>query len=288
MTDNEGYVLALQEVQLHPNSYLIKLEEAFEKPSVIHVHTKDALRRINEAPVYNDRYLVIFESSRIFESNINYIRLKTMLPVVLCQSKGQSEDVRFICQEKNVPCKVFVNQFTKSDATDLIIELTHGEASKKFCDDMISRVGLSPQRIISGVLVCEQVGFTSSNISKYVDKYNYIDIYDVIESLLGICKSQAQRRRAALYLHQNRVWYSKYTKQNLLREMDTLLGLYHDITDGSLTEYTLHTYIDEKHVSRYRALYAFDLYERVSYTQLLALRQFVDTASLLEVSMSLH
>ncbi len=285
--EDRGFVLALQEVPLHPHSYLTKLESAFERPSVVHIHSRDGLRRYTTPPIYDAQYLVVFESAKLLESNVTFVHLDFMFPVVVCATKGQTEDVRYLCQDKKLPCRVFVNKFKKEDGVDLVRELTPEYLSQSFCETLVSRVGLSPQRIISAMMVCEHVGYTTGNISKYVDKYNHIDVYDVIESLLGICRSQAQMRRAALYVHQNRLWYKKFTQQILLREAELLLKLYQDITDGTLTEYTLHDYIDKERVPRYRVLYAIELYERVSYVALLSLKQFLEHASILEVTLRL-
>lgn len=285
--DDAAYILVLQEVPLHPHSYLTKLEQAFEQPSVLHIHSRDGLRKYSAPPVYDKKYLVIFENFKSLESNLTYIKLEFMFPVVLCGTRGQTEDVQYLCQDKKVPCRVFVNAFKKADGMDLVRELASERVSEAFCKALVSRVGLSPQRIISAMMVCEQVGYTTENIGKYVDKYTHIDIYDVIESLLGICRSQAQMRRAAFYVHQNRLWYKKFTKQALLREVDLLLKLYRDITDGTLTEYTLHDYIDAERVPRYRVIYAFDLYDRISFVALLSLKQFIEKASILEVALRL-
>lgn len=281
------YILVLQEVPLHPHSYLEKLEEAFEQPSIVRVHSRDGLRRYTAPPIYDKKYLVIFESPKVLESNLVFIQLDFMFPVVLCASKGQSDDVRYLCADKRVPCRTFVNQFKRADGFDLVRELATEQVTVSFCEALVSRVGLSPQRIVSAMMVCEQVGYTTSNISKYVDKFSYIDIYDVVESLLGICRSVAQTKRAALYMHQNRLWYRKFTKPALLREADLLLKLYQDITSGVLTEYTLRDYIEQERIPRYRVLYAFDLYERVSYVALLSLKQFLEHAGILEVVLRL-
>lgn len=283
----QGYILVLREPPLHPHSYLCKLEESFEKPSIAHVYGRDGLRAYMTPPVYDDKYLVIFENPRALESNLAYLKYDIMFPVVVCGTKGELEDMRYLCKSKGLTYKVFENKFEKQDAIDMIMELATEEVPKTFCEALVSRVGLSPKRIISAMMVLEQVGYKTVNISKYVDKYRYTDIYEVIESLLGICKSGAHRRRVALFLHQNRLWYDKYTKKSLLREVDLLLKLFSDITDGTLCEYTLHEYVEKEQVSRYRALYAVDLYESVPYATLLSLKMFLEKAKLLEVVLHL-
>lgn len=280
-------VLILQEVPLHPHTVLKQLEECFEKPSIVRVSRRDGLRQYNKPPIYDDCYLVLFEDKRIFESNINYLRLDFMFPVVICPSKNMTASVKEVCQEKNVPFSIYVNAFTKEVAEDFIRELASVPVTKEFCETLRRRVGLSPQRIISAVMVCEQVGYKVSNITKYVDKYVYIDVYDVIESLLGICKSKAQVGRAALYIHLNRFWYAKYTRALLVSEVSTLIQVYRDLLDGTLTAYTMQEYEMEKNIPRYRIMYAIDLYERINLNELLTLEQFLSEASILEVAMKL-
>lgn len=288
MTDMEGqFVLILQEVGLHPHSYLDKLEGAFEAPSIVHVHSRDGLRRYNTPPVYDEKYLVLFDDVKILEANITYIHLEFMFPVVLCETKGKADDARYLCQDKKIPCRVHEHKFLQADGIDLIHELASERVSDSFCKALLTRVGKSPRRILSAIMVCEQVGYKTSNITKYVDKYTYVDVYDVIESLLGITRSGAQRTRAAMYIHQNRFWYRKFTRPTLTKELESLLKMYSDITEGVLTEYTVHDYAESSRIPRFRVLYAFNLYERVSYITLLSLRQFLEKASILEVTMRL-
>lgn len=283
----EPYLLILQEVNLHPNSYLTKLEGAFEAPSIIHVHSREGLRKFNTPPIYDAKYLVLFEDKRTLESNMGSIHLESMFPVVLCSSKSRVDDVRYLCKDKGMPCRVFVNEFRQADGIALVHELATEEVSEAFCKALVSRVGRNPKRIISAMMVCEQVGYKTSNITKYVDKYSYVDMYDVLESLLGICKSMAQRTRAALYIHQNRFWYNKFARPSLVKEVELLQKLYGDITDGVLTEYTISEYAEAERVPRFRALYACNLYEKVPLVSLMSLRQFLEKASILEVAMRL-
>ena len=289
-TLKESYVstvLILQEVPLHPHTVLTRLEDCFEKPSIVHVTRKDGLRAYTQRPIYDDYYLVIFEDVRVLESCSSSIRLDFMLPVMLCSSKNSVESAKEVCQNKGLKYSVYVNAFTKDVASEMIRNLASVKVSDEFCKALIKRVGLSPQRIISAVMVCEQVGYTTSSISKYVDKYTYIDIYDVLESLLHICKSGAQMKRAALYLHTNRLWYNKYTRANLIKEVDTIIKIYRALLTGELTAYSMQEYEMSEHIPRYRLLYAIDLFEQISLNELLALKQFISTASLLEVVLKL-
>lgn len=280
-------VLILQEVALHPHAVLTRLEDCFEKPSIIHVVRRDGLRGYTKPPIYDDKYLVVFEDTKVFESSASLIRLEFMLPVVLSRGKSMTDDLKEVCKDKGIPYSVYVNAFTKEVAYDFIRDLASVRVTEDFCKTLVRRVGLSPQRIISAIMVCEQVGYKTANISKYVDKYTYIDVYDVIESLLHICRSKAQVKRAALYVHLNRFWFHRYTRNNLIAEVDTLVKVYRALLDGSLTAYTMQEYELSEHVSRYRILYSIELFERINLNELLALRQFLSDASILEVTMRL-
>lgn len=277
----------LQEVAMHPHSKLTQMEEAFEKPSILHISSKDGLRAYTKPPVFDKNYLVIFDSVRILESNFGQIKWRFMFPVLVCKSKSMVTDAKALCQEKGVSYKVFVNPFEKPDAMDLIRSVASVQVSDSFCKALISRVGLNPTRLISGSMVCEQVGYSTSNISKYIDKYTYIDVYDVIDVLLGVVKSAAQRKRASMYLHLNRIWYKRYTKDVLVSEVDTLIKIFLDSLSGALTIYNLNDYLEDNHVSRFKVLHATELLEKKSINELYALRQFLNSASLLEVAMRL-
>lgn len=283
----ENAVLIVQEVAMHPSSIVINLEKRFEKPSIIHVLSKDCLKSYQKAPIYDDKYLVLIESMKLFEANSAYFNLDEMFIVLLCSGKTAVSDATEFCKDKNIPYKVFVNEFTKDHARTLIQKLASTRVDNEHCDCILRRVGLNPRRILSAVMVCEQVGYSVTNINHYVDKYVYIDAYDVIESLLGICRSKAQRKRAAMYVHMNRLWYNKFTRVSLIKEVDLILKIYQDLLSGVLTPYTMQAYLEQEHLPRYRVIYAKDLYERISIVDLMILKKFLETASILEVAMKL-
>lgn len=285
---NDSYALILQETPLHPHSLLNRIEGAFERPSIIRMETRDGLRKYTNRPIYTSKYLVIFTSVSIFKSNLPHIKLDYMFPVCVCTTKSMSEEAKSLCQEKAIPVRLYINTFKREDAYDMIRDLASTEVTESFCKTLVNRVGLSPQRIVSAIMVCEQVGYVESNISKYIDKYNFIDIYDVIESLLGICRSQAQKKRAALYVHMNRQWYWTYTRKSLLAELDLIIELYYQFLDGKVTSFTVQEYSDSNNISRYRVLYVRDLMEHISIDRLMMLRQFIANSNVLEVSMHLQ
>lgn len=284
---SKSEVLIVQESPMHPQSVVDQFIELFEKPSIHHVVGKDYLRSLNSPPIYDDRYLLLFESLDTFKNNIPYLHLEFMQPLVVCSGKRMREDVVALCKDKDLRFKVYVNSFEKADAYIMINELASERVSQSFCDALIRRVGLNPQRIVSAVMVLEQVGYKTSHITKYIDKYSYIDVTDVIESLLHICRSRAQVKRAAMYLHVNRLWYAKHTKSVILKELDTIIKVYRDFLDGTLTNYNTSDYAEANHISRSRVVYISNLLEQKTLVELLALRQFVSSASIMEVALRL-
>lgn len=272
---------------MHPHSVLSKFEQKFELPSILHITSKDGLRGHNSPPLFDDRYLVIFDDVKTFENNVGFLHLNFMFPIVFLRNRVSLDSAKAICQEKSLPYSIYVNEFKKEDAYDLIRELATEIVSDNFCKALVRKTGLSPQRIVSAITVCEQVGYQTTNIDKYVDKHVYVDMYDLIEVLLGECKSAAQRRRACLYVHMNRLWFNKHTRTVLLKEMKQLVQLYTDWLNGVVTSYNLQEYVEQAKVSRYRVLYARELLGKVSLTQLLSLQVFLTNASILEVALRL-
>lgn len=279
--------LVLQETAMHPHSVVLALQTRFEKPSIIRVFSQEGLRQYTTPPIYDKKYLVVFEDVKTMNSNLSYVHLEFMQPVIVCRGKSMVDEAIEVLQKKECPYALYVNKFQKKDARALIRDLATTQVTQDFCDTLIRRVGLSPQRIISAIMVCEQVGYTTANLSKYVDKYTYIEVYDVIASLLGTCKSAAQRKRAAMYIHMNRIWYWKFTRPRLIKEVELLIKVYTDLISGALTPFNLLDYVEAERIPRYRVMFAIDYFEHISIVELQMLRQFLTTATILEVAMRL-
>lgn len=279
--------MIIQEVNLHPNSVITRIEKSFEKPSIIHIVSSEGLRGYSKPPIFDRKYLVIFDNIRVLESNLGYLKFDIMFPILHCETRSAVMDAKALLQDKGVKFSIYISPFEKEDAKALIYKLADTDLPDTFCTSLIKRVGLYPQRIVDAVRVCEQVGFSKQALTQYVDKYVYIDVYDLLETLLGISKSEAQRKRASLYLHLNRFWYTSFTRDNLVKEVGLVLELYEDWLSGEVTNYTIREYTEKKSVTRYRVLYVRDLLTRISLTELLSLQQFLSKASLLEVSMRL-
>lgn len=278
------FVLVLYEVPYHPNSYIKKMVSKFEVTSVLNITRKDELRRYQKPPLFDEKYLVIFEDSSVFLANKSYINFSTMFPVIKSETRVQYDDACFACKEHDIPYKTLWLNFTKEDAMRFIAENVSQSVSDEFCKTVIRQVGLSPMRIISALGVCEQVGYTREKVLKYVDKYVYLDIRRLIECLLGVPKSKAAVTSARVYLHTNRHWYH-YVSRNLLDEIDTILSIYRDKLQGELSPQSMLSYLEEKHVSRRSVTFALSLFNRVSIVSLYSLREFIKTASLMEVAL---
>ena len=280
------FVLLLQEVQFHPSSYISRLDQRFELPSILHITRKEELRIYTKPPMFDDKYLVIFDSLRVLQSNKAYISFKLMFPVLRVETEAQLNDAKFYCQEEGIPYKVFHNEFTRANAMTMIQTQASEPVSDAVMKAIIRQVGLSPMRIITAIAVCEQMGYTVSTVERYVDKWIYPDLRKLIECLLGVPRSASAVRSSIQYLHLNRHWY-RYVKRNLLDELDFVMEVYKGKIQGELFEENLHSYSDEHHVTIARVMFSLKLFERVSITSVVVLREFIKNASLMDVVLRL-
>ena len=282
----DDFVLLLQEVQYHPKSYLEKLNSMFEVPSVIRVMRKEELRRITKPPLFDEKYLVLFDDIQLFEANRAFISFNLMFPVLHVESARQMDDAKFICKEHGLPFSVFQNIFSKEDAAQLIQAHATTAVSDDVCKAIVRQVGLNPLRIITAVSVCEQMGYTRAVVEKYIDKWVYPDLRKLIECLLGVPPSARAVSSSLRYLHLNRHWYSS-VRRNIEDELDSVLEIYKDKISGNLYSEALYNYIEEKRVTRARVMFALRLFERVSIASIFALREFIKNASLVDVVLQL-
>lgn len=282
----ENFVLVLREVAYHPKSYLTKLVSQFEVTSVVHVRQRDELRKYSKSPLFDEKYLLIFEDLKLLVDNKPFIVFETMFPVLHVESVGQLEDAQFVLNELGLPFKVFNNVFTREDAYAFIQEKASEHVSDSFCKAVVRQVGLSPIRIMTALGVCEQVGYKESVLESYVDKWVYPDVRKLIECLLGVPRSKSAIRKSLLYLKLNRYWY-RYVQRTVLDELDTLLKVYTDKIQGRLSSDSIFAYTESEHVTRSRVMFALGLFERVSITSVFALREYMKIAPLMDVVLRL-
>lgn len=286
MASGKDFVLILREVAYHPISFLLKLGEKFESISILHITGKDELKRYQKPPLFNSKYLVVFEDLKTFESNYELIKFSTMFVVLHLDTGAKFDEAVFVCQEKQIPFKVYFNAFTKEMAYRLIRDNATEQVSDSFCKTVVRQVGLNPLRILTAVGVCEQMGYSESVITKYVDRWMYLDIRKLIECLLGIPPSKAAMRSSLAYLHLNRHWY-RFVAENILDELNVVLRVYKDKLAGLIPSQLVLSYAEEHRITRSRILYALQLFDRVSITSILALNEFIKKSSLLEVVLHL-
>ena len=282
---DKDYVILLQEIDLHPNSYIRKIVQCFEKPSVVTVVSSDFFRRNTPTPIYDDKCLLLFESLRCFKDSMSSIKLTTMLPLLRVTTPQALKDAMDFCSSKDVTFKAFNNKFTKDDAVKLIRSIAGEDVSKSFIDAIISKTKLSAQRIISAVSVCSYQGYTVKSVEKYVDKYVYVDTFDLLLALLGRCNTKSQRNRAVTFLHNGRYWFRKM-KTSLLKDLETLQTIYLDMLNGKLTVTTVDSY--ESEFSKYKLLRAMDLFYSVSYVDLLYLQELIANSKPIDLAMRLE
>lgn len=283
MQESDDFILLLHEVPYHPDSYLTKLTSKFEGPSILHITKKEELRKYRTPPLFNERYLVLFDGLKVLQENLAYIRYSIMFPVLTVESKSQLDDAIFYIGTTSHKYRVYRNLFTKEDAIRFVHKTAREEVSESFCKTVIRQVGLSPLRIVTALNVCDQMGYTSKTIERYVDKHVYIDRRRVIDALFKVSRSKAAYRSAFLYLQMNRHWY-RYVQSDLVEELDMVLKIYKDKLEGVLRRENLFNYLEENHMTRAQVLYATTLFEQVGVSSVLALREFLKSASLLEVA----
>ncbi len=276
------FVLLLQEVLNHPHSYLTKLVAQFEITSVIQVHREDDVRKLTAKPVFDDKYLVLFDDVRVFQKCAPLLRFQLVFPVVHVETKASLDDAVFFCRQEDIGYRVYRNEFTKEQALEFIVSHSKEQVSDSFCKKLLSFTKLSPMRIITALAVCEQMGYTVSTIDKYVDKWVYPDTRKLIECLLHVPRSKAARNSAISYLHANRSWY-RFVKRILLEELDVVLTVYSAKNAGKLVESDLLDFIDTNGITRARVMYALKLFDKVSIVDVVALREFLKTADLMDV-----
>lgn len=283
---DDKFILLLQEVKYHPRSYMSKLDARFETPSIVRITRKEELRKITKAPLFDEKYLVIFESIKAFEDNLAFLSFAHMFPVLHLETASQIEDAKFLCKEFSIPYKVYNNKFTREDAIALIQENASETVSDAVIKAIIRQVGLSPLRIMTAVGVCEQMGYKVSTVERYIDKWIYPDLRKLIECLLGVPSSKTAMHNAMRYLHLNRHWY-RYVKRNLIDELNTVLEVYKAKLSGELYSENLYAFIEEEHITRARVMFGLKLFENVSIASVFALREFLVKASLMDVVLRL-
>lgn len=283
----DKYFLILREIDGHPNSVLKRMLEMFDKPSIVYATSNTKYSSYKVKPVLSDKYLMIFTSKKTLEEGCVLLSLDTVFPVFLCSTESQEQEAINLFNAKSIPYRRIHNEFKKEDVADLILEFTDNEASQSFIDALRRRVGMSPTRLYSALNVLKEVGYTTSNVTKYIDKYVYTSTYDIICVLAGRKSSKAQYHRVVLYLQQHQHGYSNYVKPVLIKELELMVKVFTDIREGRLNEHALSEYLVQNAIPRWKVLRILDLYEEISIVHLLNLKSAVENSTILDIIVSL-
>lgn len=282
---NNDKVLVILEPVNHPNSILPNIKSRVETLSIINVHSSRRVEEINSPPIYNDKYLLIFDDLKVFTSSIPYVKLNIMFPVMQCNTTFEVNEVVDTCNKSKVPYSVYENKYTREDAYNHINLISGKEVSKSFCDSLIRATGLNPTRIISGIAALEGKDYTVHNISKYVDKYSYVSNHDILLLLLNKSKSNKNRKATIKYLIRNRHWYSHYIKPNLINIVDECISTFLAISNGELSKATSLDYIAEHKITKYDFIFYSDLFEKITIVELYSLKEFISKSTPLTISL---
>lgn len=106
---NRDAFLVLQETAMHPHSVVLDLQTRFEKPSIVRVFSQEGLRQYTTPPIYDKKYLVIFEDVKTMNSNLSYVHLEFMQPVIVCRGKSMVDEAIEVLQKKECPYALYVN-----------------------------------------------------------------------------------------------------------------------------------------------------------------------------------
>lgn len=279
-----SFILLVQEDDMHPEPYLSTLINKFESLSILRIYKSGALEDIKTRPMFDDRYLIIFENVAALKNNTLYIKFDYMFPV-LVSNKTEIEKAAEICTQKSIKFKIYKHLFEKEDAVALICNLANEREktiTTSFYEELIKTVGLSPKRIVSAMSVLLEMDLTPANIKKYIEKYNYISNLDIILCLLGIPKNKRHLKRVALYLNKNRHWYRKYIKPSLIEDIDSILYLYQCIIDGTLTINNASSF-ENTDIKQKLILFTIELFNKKTLVEVLYVQKLLHTGDILDV-----
>lgn len=280
---DDGFVLVLYEYRLHPVSYLKMIVDAFESLSVIRIYGKAGLEKIKTVPLFDSKYLIVFESNFALKANLPYINLDLMFPMVVCETYKDADEAEDILKSSGIRFKVCRHSFMKEDAFSLIYDVVGRRVSDAFCKRLVSVVGLNPERIISGLSMIGSREYTVSNVNKYVDKYSYVGPMDVIQCMFGMQRSKRQVSDVAKYLYRSRFGYEKYVRPLLVEEMETVELVFTSKLNGELTSSRATGFMDSHKISTRKFMLCEDIFAVRSFVEVEQMARFIKVAKLLQV-----
>lgn len=281
------FVIILREVNMHPDSMLETITSKFMPTSIIHVTTKDSLNYVkNNKPLFDSKYLVVIDSVSLFKETLSVINYENMFVVLHVETNPSLEEAIFLCREKDIPYKVFDNEFTRDHAHGLILAVAKQEVSKDVRNAILRNTGLNPGRIITAVNVCSKAGFSVKNVGKYVDKWMFSDTHTIIRILAGSAVTKVSKMKALHYLHSYRHMY-KYIRKSLVKEIDGVIFIYEAKIRGDMNDLNILDFMDKNRISHSKVSFALELFQEVSLPTMVAMREFVKKSQLLDLIVEL-
>ena len=277
----EKYLLLIDEVVGHPKSAVTTLCSKFEKHSILHISSEQQLSKIKTKPIFSEKYLVIFDSLYALKQALQSVKFEYMFPVYAFQKREYDEILSFL-NEKKVRYVVLKNEFTKEDAQNFVASLAKEGLSDKIINQILSKTGYYPKRIITAAALLDTYGYTEKNIKELLDFSVYISSFDIVSCLLGLQITKKKYNDILSYVSTYRSAY-RYIKEELIIELDTLISVFFDILN-SVPEQSesIREYISSKDNLTYYKYYQIDeLIGKVSIVDLLTLKRYIADSDIL-------
>ena len=64
---NRNCILIVQEIENHPDSIIDKIKNCFESINIIYINSTIQLQNFKEKPLFDEKWLLLFENIYIFE-----------------------------------------------------------------------------------------------------------------------------------------------------------------------------------------------------------------------------
>lgn len=282
LINNFNYILILNEQEAHPNSFLLKLMECFEKPSILKINKASDIQSIKTKPLLDEKYLAIFNSFFVFRQVYSTLNFEIFFPVYLCSRKSDIFLTTHLLEQSKIPFKIYKNPFSSQDAIDLIIKLSNENLTEKLINSIKSRTGYSAKRIIEAIDILNQVGFSKKNIERYICYNNFVNTHSILKVLLKAHTAKKEYRNVLNYVYLYANSYNSYIKRELLKELILYLNIYMDIIQGVCNLNSPLTYIDSVHaLTPFKFLDILELFEVVSIYKLQYLYKQLENSNLL-------
>lgn len=279
------YILIVKEVEKHPNSIVPKIKDCFETINIVNVNQTTQLVNYKDKPLFDKKYLFIIEDCYTFEQIYKSLNLKLIFPIFLLRRSSDELILKDLLHNANIPYYIYNNQFTQEDAINLILcSANSDDINDNLIKKILSKTGLSPRRILEAVMILNTVGYTTTNISKHLDRNVFISNMDILDVLLHYPKMSKRKYQAVLnYLMTYRNSYGSYIKKELLKELELYITVYSDILNGVVSKDGVKEYIASiSSLNNYKYMHILELFEFKSINQLKVVEHFIKQSSFLQ------